>query len=149
VGPGAGVLVDRASIFTPSFAILPAEPTDSFAERFSGTKVPNLAPVTRAPESSWVVQLIGDDTEATALSRFRQMQNKHKAILGIYEPIVVNTTLTPGAPPIWTRVRIGLNSREAADSLCARLESAGERCVVQRNTNAASSVVKATAIGPG
>jgi hypothetical protein len=148
VGPGAGVLVDRASIFAPSFAILPAEQTDSFAERFSGTKVANLAPVARAPESSWVVQLIGDDTEATALSRFRQMQNKHKAILGVYEPIVVNTTLTPGAPPIWTRVRIGLNSREAADSLCARLESAGERCVVQRNTNAASSVVKATAIGP-
>jgi hypothetical protein len=146
VGPGAGVLVDRASVFTRSFAILAAEPTESFAERFAGTK--NLAPVARVPESSWVVQLIGDDAEATALLRFRQMQNKHKAILGIYEPIVVNTALTPGAPPIWTRVSVGLNSREAAESLCARLESAGERCVVQRNTNASSGAVKATAIGP-
>ena len=139
VGPGAGLLVDRASIFTSAFAILPAAPSDSFAERFAGAKVASLAPVARTPESLWVVQLIGDDTEATALSRFRQMQNKHKAILGIYEPIVVNTTLTPGAPPIWTRVRVGLNSREAADSLCARLESAGERCVVQRNLSKSSS----------
>jgi hypothetical protein len=136
MGPRAGVLVDRASVFTPSGAMPQAGQSDSFAERFSGTKAASLAPVAPAPKSSWLVQLIGDDTEATALSRFRQMQTKHKAILGIYEPIVVNTTVKPGAPPIWTRVRVGLNSREAADSLCAQLESAGERCVVQRNMNA-------------
>jgi hypothetical protein len=149
LGSSAGVLVEAASVFRSSSAMLPAEPSDSFAERFAGTKVASLALVAPALESSWVVQLIGDDSEATALSRFRQMQTKHKAILGIYEPIVVNTTLKPGAPPIWTRVRVGLNSREAADSLCARLESAGERCLVQRNTNASSSAVRTTAVGPG
>jgi hypothetical protein len=138
MGPGAGVLVGGGSVFTPSSAILPTESSDSFAERFAGTTMASLAPVARTSESSWIVQLIGDDTEATALSRFRQLQNKHRAILGIYKPLVVNTTLTPGAPPIWTRVRVGLNSREAADSLCAKLESAGERCVVQRNTIAPS-----------
>jgi SPOR domain len=138
--PGAGVLVDGGSVVAPSSGILLSEPSDSFAERFAGTTtVVNLASFKRPPESSWVVQLVGDDTEAIALSRFRQMQNKHKAILGTYEPLVVNTTLTPGAPPIWTRVRVGLKSREAAESLCARLESAGERCVVQRNTNALHS----------
>jgi hypothetical protein len=147
MGPGAGVLVERASVFTPSSAMLAPEPSDSFAERFAGTKVANLAPVAPSLESSWVVQLIGDDTEATAISRFRQMQNKHKAILGIYEPIVVNTTVRPGAPPIWTRVRVGLNSREAADSLCAKLESAGERCVVHRYMDARPAVW-ATKIGP-
>jgi SPOR domain len=136
---GAGVLVDESAVFAPSSGILLADSTDSFAERFAGTRsVVNLSSFTGPPLSSWVVQLIGDDTEATALLRFRQMQNKHKAILGIYKPLVVNTTLTPGAPPVWTRVRVGLNSREAAESLCARLESAGERCVVQRNTNASS-----------
>jgi hypothetical protein len=138
--PGAGVLVDGGPVLVPSSGILLSEPSDSFAERFAGTTIMvNLASFARPPESSWVVQLIGDDTEATALSRFRQMQNKHNAILGTYEPLVVNTTLTPGAPPIWTRVRVGLKSREAAEALCARLESAGERCVVQRNTIASSS----------
>jgi hypothetical protein len=43
VGPGAGVLVDGASVFTPSSAMLPAEPSDSFAERFAGTKVVSQA----------------------------------------------------------------------------------------------------------
>jgi SPOR domain len=136
VGLDAGVLVDRPSVSAPSSGILLAESSDSFAERFAGTKVVNPAPAARSPESSWVVQLIGDDTEETALSRFRQMQNKHKAILGIYKPLVVNTTLTLGAPSIWTRVRVGLTSREAAESLCAKLELAGERCVVQRNADA-------------
>jgi SPOR domain len=139
---GSNVLVDAGSVFAPSADahILFSKPSDSFAERFSGTKIlVNAASVVRPPESSWVVQLIGDDTEVVALSRFRQLQNKHKAILGIYNPLVVNTTLTPGAPPIWTRVRVGLNSREAAQSLCAQLESAGERCVVQRNTSALSN----------
>jgi hypothetical protein len=136
VGLDAGVLVDGPSVSAPSSGILLAESSDSFVERFAGTKVVIPAPVARPPESSWVVQLIGDDTEETALSRFRQMQNKHKAILGIYKPLVVNTALRPGAPSIWTRVRVGLTSREAAESLCAKLESAGERCVVQRNADA-------------
>jgi hypothetical protein len=132
---GSNVLVDAGSVFAPSAG--DHFPSDSFAERFSGTKIPvNPAPFVRPPEPSWVVQLIGDDSEVVALSRFRRLQNKHKAILGIYDPLVVNTSLAPGKPPIWTRVRVGLNSREAADSLCAQLESAGERCLVQPNMSA-------------
>jgi hypothetical protein len=131
--------LEVGSVFTPSSGILLAEPSDSFVERFAGTRVIDPASFVRPSESSWVVQLIGDESEAIALSRFRQMQNKHKAILGTHRPLVVSTTPTPGAPPIWTRIRVGMNSREAAESLCAQLESAGERCVVQRNMQASSS----------
>jgi hypothetical protein len=145
---GPRVLVDAGTVFAASSGgIVFAEPSDSFAERFAGTgRLVNLASVVRPTESSvrpdessWVVQLIGDDTEAIALSRFRALQSKHESILGIYKPIVVNTTLTPGSRSIWTRVRVGLDSRQAANSLCAQLESVGERCVVQRNTSASSS----------
>jgi hypothetical protein len=145
---GPNVLVDAGAVFAASSGgMVFANRSDSFAERFAGTgPIVNLASLVRPPESSirpeessWVVQLIGDDTEATALSRFRKLQSKHESILGNYKPIVVNTALTPGSPSIWTRVRVGLNSRQAANSLCAQLESAGERCVVQRNTSASSS----------
>jgi hypothetical protein len=132
---GPEVLVDAGSFASSSGDdILFAKPSDSFAERFSGTKVlVNLASFVRRPETSWVVQLIGDDSEVIALSRFHQLQNKHKAILGSYKPLVVNTMSAPGTRPIWTRVRVALDTREAADSLCTQLESAGERCVVQRS----------------
>ena len=113
--------------------------TDSFDERFAGARaaVKAMDPKKGAgyvsqPESSWVVQLIGDSSEATALSLFRELQNKHKSLLGIYTPVVLRTTLRSGSEPIWTRVRVELSSRQAAESLCSQLEAAGERCVVQR-----------------
>ena len=101
------------------------------------------------PNPSWVVQLIGDSSEAVAVSRFRELQNKHKSLLGSYEPVVVRTTLRPGSEPIWTRVRVELSSREAAESLCSKLEAVGERCVVQRApASLPSNAVSASAKSP-
>jgi hypothetical protein len=77
-----------------------------------------------APDPSWVVQLTGESSEAIALSRFRELQNKHKSLLGFYNPVVLRTTLRPGSEPIWTRVRAELSSRQAAESLCSKLEEA-------------------------
>ena len=85
------------------------------------------------PNPSWVVQLIGDSSEAVAVSRFRELQNKHKLLLGMYKPVVLNTAITPRSEPIWTRIRVEPSSREAAESLCSKLEAAGARCVVQRS----------------
>jgi hypothetical protein len=131
--------------------------TDSFDERFAGARAPAKAmddPKEGAghvslPEPSWVVQLIGDSSEATALSLFRELQNKHKSLLGIYKPIVLRTTLRPGSEPIWTRVRVELSSRQAAESLCSKLEAAGERCIVQRApASLPSNAVTASAKSP-
>ena len=134
----SNVLGDARPVLVASLGdrILLDERSDSFAERFGGARdLASAVYLASRRESSWVAQLIGDDTEATALSRFRELQNKHKSILGNYEPIVVRTTLKPGAPPVWTRVRVGPGSREAAETLCTQLEAAGARCVVQRNIN--------------
>jgi hypothetical protein len=116
--------------------------SDSFDQRFSGMSALATAVDTKEgvnyvspPNPSWVVQLIGDSSEAVAVSRFRELQNKHKLLLGMYKPVVLNTAITPGSEPIWTRIRVELSSREAAESLCSKLEAAGARCVVQRNVN--------------
>jgi hypothetical protein len=55
-------------------------------------------------------------------------------VLGGYEPAILRTTIKPGAPPVWVRVRIEFDTREGADSLCSKLEAAGEPCLVQRNS---------------
>jgi hypothetical protein len=85
------------------------------------------------PKPTWVAQLIGDGSETNALSRFHQLQKKHPALLGIYEPVIIRTTFRARAEPIWTRIRVELNTRQAAESLCSKLEVAGEHCLVQRN----------------
>lgn len=85
------------------------------------------------PTSDWGVQLVGDRSEIKALAVYRQLQKKHETILGSYEPVVIRTTIKVGAAPIWSRVRIGADSREAAQTLCSRLRAVGENCLVQHN----------------
>jgi hypothetical protein len=82
----------------------------------------------------WVAQLIGNSSEAAALSRFRQMQDKLRSVLSGYEPSVLRTAIKTSQAPIWVRVRIEFDARQKAESLCSRLEAAGERCLVQRNS---------------
>jgi SPOR domain len=92
------------------------------------------APQSRGPaRPGWIVQLIGDSSEAAALSRFRQMQGKLQSALGGYEPAILRTTIKTSEAPIWVRVRIEFDTRQAAESLCSKLEAAGETCLVQRN----------------
>jgi len=85
------------------------------------------------PMSDWGVQLVGDRSEITALAVYRQLQKKYEAILGGYEPVVIRTTVKMSSAPIWNRVRIGADSREAAQALCSRLRAVGENCLVQHN----------------
>ena len=85
------------------------------------------------PTSDWGVQLVGDRSEVTALAVYRQLQKKHEAILGGYEPVVIRTTVKMSSAPIWNRVRIGADTREAAQALCSRLRAVGENCLVQHN----------------
>jgi hypothetical protein len=84
------------------------------------------------PTFAWGVQLIGDRSEVKALAAYRVLQTKYQAILGNLQP-TIRTALNMSASSIWTRVRIEVNSRQAAENLCLRLRSAGENCLVQRN----------------
>ena len=47
-------------------------------------------------------------------------------MLGSYEPVVIRTTVKVSSTPIWSRVRIGAESRVAAQALCSRLRAVGE-----------------------
>jgi hypothetical protein len=85
------------------------------------------------PTPVWGVQLVGDRSEIKALALYRQLQKKHEAILGVYQPVVIRTTPRVGAGAIWTRVRIDADSRQAAEMLCSSLRAARENCLVQRN----------------
>jgi SPOR domain len=85
------------------------------------------------PTSDWGVQLVGDRSEIKALAVYRQLQKKHEAILGRYEPVLIRTTVRMSAAPIWSRVRIDADSREAAQALCSRLRAVRENCLVQHN----------------
>jgi hypothetical protein len=94
---------------------------------------PQSPPTAVQQKSDWGVQLIGDRSEIKALTVYRQLQKKHEAILGRFEPVIIRTTIRVSAGPIWSRVRIDAESRETAQTLCSRLRAVGENCLVQHN----------------
>src|SRR5262249_6026315 len=98
--------------------------------RLAAKPAPAAPSAPPAPSAAWAVQLIGDRLESNALSRYAQLRKKYQAILGGREPLVVRTTM--GNAAIWHRISIVGDTREAAETLCARLRAAGGSCHVQR-----------------
>jgi len=90
-------------------------------------------PQPRAASSPWALQLIGGRSETKALADYRNLQRKYPAILGNRQPLVVKSRMVPGGAATWYLVRVGEPTRERAMQLCARLEAAGGKCIVQKN----------------
>jgi hypothetical protein len=107
----------------------------SCIERGGPMNKPHPSAAPSPPRHVWVAQLIGDSSEAAAMSRFRQMQGKHRSAFGSYEPSILRTSIKTGSAPIWVRIRVEFDTRQAAESLCAKLEAAREPCLVQRNSD--------------
>jgi hypothetical protein len=84
-----------------------------------------------AVSAAWDLQLIGDSSEARALSAYRALQKRFPEILGARDPLVLRTPAK--GPASWYRVRVAETSLQRAKELCARLQNAGGSCLVQRN----------------
>lgn len=81
----------------------------------------------------WGLQLTGSWSERTALSDYRELQKRYQSILGDRSPMVLKGRMAGRGPAPWYRVRVAESSRQRADELCSRLESAGGKCLVFRN----------------
>ena len=81
----------------------------------------------------WGVEIVGGTTPENALARYHDWQPKYPAIVADREPHVVIRGVIGQAGA--ARVRIGEDTREAAEKLCAALRAAGTYCDVLRNSN--------------
>jgi Transglycosylase SLT domain/SPOR domain len=82
---------------------------------------------------TWAAQLIGEESEDKALDRYAQLKRKHPTILGGFEPTILHNQIGRSSTAAWHRVRIVMDTRQAAESLCVRLQLSGEQCLVQRD----------------
>jgi hypothetical protein len=81
----------------------------------------------------WSVQVAGDFSRAKALTAYERMKGRFSAVLSAHEPTIVQAKAPGrGTRPLFA-VRLGTESREAADQLCDRLRSAGGACMVVKN----------------
>ena len=78
----------------------------------------------------WGVQLAGNWSEGAVLATYERLRRKFSAVLGDRLPLVLNA---PRRDLPTFAVRVSEKSRAEADTLCAKLRSAGGACVVLRN----------------
>lgn len=92
---------------------------------------PDASPAKTETVKPWGVEVVGGPTPAKALVRYREWQPKYAGIVADREPHVVIRGIIGDSGA--ARVRIGEDSRTAADKLCTALRSAGAYCDVMRN----------------
>ena len=72
------------------------------------------------------------DRRAAAVRQWQRLQGRFPALLSSYEPVVSRVRTPIGRRGIYA-VRIGADSRGAADAICRKLHGAGGSCVVRKN----------------
>jgi hypothetical protein len=85
------------------------------------------------PAYAWGVEIATSFSKQEALDQFAQVKQDHADLLGSYDPMVVESCDLHMGTDLQYSVRIGMNSRDDADKLCAKLQTVGGACIVQKN----------------
>jgi hypothetical protein len=89
--------------------------------------------VTASAGSPWGVQLSAGFSRERALASYAELARRHDEALAGREPMLLSTTLRSRGSGAFYQVRIGSDTRAAADALCNRIRRAGGACMVLRN----------------
>ena len=81
----------------------------------------------------WGVQLAAGFSRSRALAAYARVTRRFDKVLGDHDPTIQATTLRSRGRRALYQVRIGADTRAAANELCEELREAGGACMVQRN----------------
>jgi Transglycosylase SLT domain/SPOR domain len=81
----------------------------------------------------WGVQLAAGFNRDKALAMYSRAMKQLSAVIGDRDPSLLGTMLRSRGTRIFYQVRIGTDTRPAADDLCNRIRRAGGACFVLRN----------------
>jgi hypothetical protein len=84
----------------------------------------------------WGVQLAAGFDRNRALAMYARAIKRLSAVIGDQDPSLLGTTWRSRGVRTFYQVRIGADTRVAADDLCNRIRRAGGACFVLRNMNA-------------
>ena len=81
----------------------------------------------------WGVQVAGNFSQSRALATYRDLQERHPAVLGERTPLILRKRNLSFGTREMVNVRVPAPTREAANDLCRRLREEGAACVVLKN----------------
>ena len=117
----------------PSNAPMALTPQDAPAgQPAPRARVASVNPSVSAPASGAYVQLSSQKTEHDALTSYKVLQGKYPGILGSRSAVVRRADL--GSKGVYYRALVGpFGTNDDATQFCVNLQSAGGKCIVQRN----------------
>ncbi len=83
----------------------------------------------------WGVQLAAGFDRNKALAMYARAMKRLSAVIGDQDPSLLSSLMRTRGPRTFYQVRIGADTRPAADDLCNRIRHAGGACFVLRNMN--------------
>jgi SPOR domain len=86
----------------------------------------------------WVVGLSLGLDRAKALAMYARAMRRLAAVIGDQDPSLLRSVVRTRGSHAFYQVRIGTDTRPAADALCNRIRRAGGACFVLRNPNVRS-----------
>jgi hypothetical protein len=89
--------------------------------------------VTLAAAKLWGVQLAAGFDRNKALAMYGRAMTRLRAVIGDQDPSLLSTLMRTRGTHAFYQVRIGADTRPAADDLCNRIRRAGGACFVLRN----------------
>jgi hypothetical protein len=89
--------------------------------------------VTLAAAKQWGVQLAGGFDRNKALAMYARAMTRLRPVIGDQDPSLLTSIMRTRGNRTFYQVRIGTDTRPAADSLCNRILGAGGACFVLRN----------------
>jgi hypothetical protein len=84
-------------------------------------------------DKPWGVQLAAGFNRDRALSMYARAMKRLSAVIGDQDPSLSGTMWRSRGTRIFYQVRIGADTRPAADGLCGRIRGTGGACFVLRN----------------
>jgi Transglycosylase SLT domain/SPOR domain len=81
----------------------------------------------------WGVQLAAGFNRDQALAMYARAMKRLSSVIGDQDPSLLGSVLRSRGTRIFYQVRIGADTRPAADDLCSRIRRAGGACFVLRN----------------
>jgi hypothetical protein len=83
----------------------------------------------------WGVQLAAGFNRDQALAMYSRAMTRLRAVIGDQDPSLLSSQFRSRGTRTFYQVRIGADTRPAADDLCNRIRRAGGACLVLRNMN--------------
>ena len=89
--------------------------------------------ITLSAAKAWGVQLAAGFNRDKALAMYARAMKRLNAVIGDQDPSLLSSRLHTRGSSAFYQVRIGADTRPAADDLCNRIRRAGGACFVLRN----------------